>query len=427
MARRAQHDPLNDPQVRALAPGSTPIDVRDGELRGLILTVLPSGRKQFALRYRAKGKQRRLILGDYPGLSLAKARKLARQKQTAIDAGEDPAAVRQAARLAPVDTVAGLADEYLKKHAPKKRTAAEDERILNVDVLPYWRDRSVRELTRRDVRQLVERVADRGAPVMANRVLATVRKMLNFAVQHDWIDANPSALIVKPGEEGERERVLTEEEIRALWRVLSRMPTTEEKQAPGRARARGDKEDPICPVSRSHAAILKLRLLTAQRGGEVARMRWGDVDLESGWWTIPGIHTKNRRAHRVPLTATAVEIIRGQLQDELPVSVFSDAGSARDRAKKAPSIVGRAIGIEDFRGHDLRRTAATRMGEAGVPRQHIAYVLNHVDGTPRATRVYDRYEHDAERRSALETWGRLLAAILDKKPAAHVVPFARSK
>jgi hypothetical protein len=92
----------------------------------------------------------------------------------------------------------------------------------------------------------------------------------------------------------------------------------------------------------------------------------------------PGIHTKNRRAHRVPLTATAVDIIRGQLQDELPVSVFSDAGSARDRAKKAPSIVGRALDIEDFRGHDLRRTAATRMGEAGVPRQHIAYVLNHV-------------------------------------------------
>ena len=105
--------------------------------------------------------------------------------------------------------------------------------------------------------------------------------------------------------------------------------------------------------------------------------------------------------------------------------MFSDAGSARDRAKKAPTVVGRALGIEDFRGHDLRRTAATRMGEAGVPRQHIAYVLNHVDGTPRATSVYDRYEHDAEKRVALETWGRVLTAILEKKPAGTVVPFAR--
>ena len=137
--------PPTDPQVRALAPGSTPIDVRDGELRGLILTVLPSGRKQFTLRYRAKGKQRRLILGDYPGLSLAKARKLVRRKQTAIDAGEDPAADDRPRASRPKDTVAGLAAEYLKKHAAKKRTAAEDERILNVDVLPYWRDRSVRD------------------------------------------------------------------------------------------------------------------------------------------------------------------------------------------------------------------------------------------------------------------------------------------
>ena len=97
---RPTHDPLTDPQVRALAPGATPIDVRDGELRGLILTVLPSGRKQFTLRYRTKGKQTRLLLGEYPGLSLAKARKQARRKQTAIDGGADPAAERQAARSA---------------------------------------------------------------------------------------------------------------------------------------------------------------------------------------------------------------------------------------------------------------------------------------------------------------------------------------
>jgi hypothetical protein len=90
------------------------------------------------------------------------------------------------------DTVAILADDYLKKYARKfKRSASEDERILDVEV-PRWRDRSVRELTRRDVRALVERIAER-APLMGNRVLAVVRKMLNFAVDHDWIDANPAA------------------------------------------------------------------------------------------------------------------------------------------------------------------------------------------------------------------------------------------
>src|SRR5205085_10366286 len=129
------------------------------------------------------GKQRRLLLGEYPAVTLAVARKRARKAQSAIDDGRDLAGERHAAKAARTDTVATLADDYLKKHALKlKRSAAEDKRIPDVDVLPRWRDRSVRELTRRDVRALVERVAERGAPIMANRVLAVVRKMLNFAV-----------------------------------------------------------------------------------------------------------------------------------------------------------------------------------------------------------------------------------------------------
>jgi len=423
---RPTHEPLTDQQVRALKPGAIPIDVRDGEQRGLILTVLPSGRKQFTVRYRLRGKQKRLILGDYPGLTLAKARKRARHELTAIDGGADPAAALQDAKRAPTDTIEALAADYLKRHAATKRTASEDTRILNVDVLPYWRSRSVRELTRRDVRALLERVSDRGAPIMANRVLAVVRKMLNFAVEHDWIDANPAGHIKRPGEEASRERVLTDDETRRIWRLLEHFPATDEKQAPGRARANGDKDDPICPITEAHAAILKLRLLTAQRGGEVARMRWQDVDLKAGWWTIPAAHTKNKRAHRVPLTARALELIKTQTNDdESGDSVFSAAGSARDRAKKSPSMIARTLNLKDFRGHDLRRTAATKMAEAGIPRTHIAYVLNHADGTPRATQVYDRYEHDNEKRIALETLDRVLTAILENKPAYAIVPFVK--
>lgn len=424
---RPQHEPLTDPQVKALSPKASPVDVRDGELRGLILTVLPSGRKQFSLRYRAKGKQRRLVLGDYPGLSLAKARRLARSKQTAIDSGADPAADRQAARRRPTDTVEALATDYLAKHAKHKRTAAEDERILKVDVLPYWRDRSVKGLTRRDVRALVERVADR-APVMANRVLAVVRKMLNFAVDHDWIDANPAARVQKPAPEASRDRVLTDDEIRRLWRILSNQPTTEEKAAPGRKRAVGSDDDPLCPISPALAAALKVRLLTAQRGGEVARMRWADLALppddpkvaQVGWWTIPGEHTKNGQPHRVPLTADVIALIREQAREDRErgeyVFTAMGTGSVMDRAKKAPSKIAALLGFE-FRGHDLRRTAATKMAEAGVPRDHIAKVLNHVEGGPRATKVYDRYAYDAEKRDALETWARRLGSIL-----AHTAP-----
>lgn len=431
---RVHHDPLTDVQVRTLSPGAIPIDVRDGELRGLIVTVLPSGRKQFSVRYRFQGKQRRLMLGEYPGLTLAEARKRARRAQTVIDDGRDPAGERQAAKAIREDTVSALAADYLVKHSRKfKRSAAEDERILNIEIVPKWGDRSVRDLTRRDVRAVVEHIAER-APIMANRVLAVVRKMLNFAVDHDWIDANPAARVQKPAPERSRDRVLNDDEIRRVWRLLSRPPSTTDRPAPGRKRRRGPDEDPLCPISAWLAATLKMRLLTAQRGGEVARMRWRDLQLPKddhapkiGWWTIPAEHAKNGEPHRVPLTADAIALIRDQERnerDERGEYVFSGKGGviALDRAKKAPAAISRALGI-DFRGHDLRRTAATNMAAAGIAREHIARVLNHVEGGPRATKVYDRYAYDKEKRVALEAWERRLRAILEDATRENVVAF----
>jgi integrase len=275
----------------------------------------------------------------------------------------------------------------------------------------------VKELTRRDVRQLVERVADR-APVMANNVLALVSKMLNFGVDRDWLDANPAGRMRKPTPTPERDRVLTHEEIRRLWACLGNLPTKEQKPAPGRKRASSTKDNPICPVSRWLAAAMKMRLLTAQRGGEVLRMRWADVDLESRWWTIPAEHSKNGQPHRVPLTADAVQLICSlQPEEERGLFVFSRDGSAAaaDRARKAGTELSKVLGF-DFRGHDLRRTAATQMAEAGISRSTISHVLNHVDAGPRATRVYDRYGYDAEKRMALEAWERRLRAILANEP-----------
>jgi integrase len=416
---------LTDRHLRALRPSATAVDVWDAQQRGLLVRVLPSGRIEFAVRYRIQGHRRRLKLGSYPTVSLQEARIRARKAQRAIDDGQDPADERQATKRAPADTVAALAEEYLKKHARKfKRSAAEDERVLAADVLPAWGDRSVRDLTRRDVRALIDTVADRGAGVMANRVLALVRKMLNFAVDHDWLEANPAARVKKPTREVSRERVLTDDEIRRLWRVLEHFPSTLERPAPGRKAATGSEDDPICPVNPALAAALKIRLLTAQRGGEIVRMKWADVDLEAGWWTIPATDTKNGEPHRVPLVKHAQSIIREQQKNEADEFVFVGRGaSLRDRAKKAPAAIARALRA-DFRGHDLRRTAATRMAAAGIPRDHIAKVLNHVEGGARATRVYDRHTYDREKRLALETWARTLQGIIDNTDGSKVLPFS---
>lgn len=128
---------------------------------------------------------------------------------------------------------------------------------------------------------------------------------------------------------------------------------------------------------------------------------------------------KNTRPHRVPLTKVVVELLerRREAAGEDAIAVFENrrgAGSIGHRGKKAASILCRGLSFE-FRAHDLRRTAATRMAEAGVPRDHIAKVLNHVEGGPAATRVYDRYAYDSEKRDALERWAGRLKAIIEAK------------
>ena len=127
----------------------------------------------------------------------------------------------------------------------------------------------------------------------------------------------------------------------------------------------------------------------------------GGVTLESRYRTIPGEHTKNAEPHRVPLSAEAVAIMRAHSPkdgDDRPEHVFTGLGgdTIMHRAKKAPSAIARVLKV-DFRGHDLRRTAATYMAAAGIPREHIGHVLNHVEGGARATRVYDRYAYDREK------------------------------
>lgn len=427
---RRQTRVLTDATLRSKKPGRTLIDLRDAQQPGLIFTILPSGRKQFSLRYRTQGKQRRFVLGDFPALTLSKARGRAAAELVTIRAGHDRAVELRAAKARPVDRVEALARDYLAQHAhAKKRTASEDERMLNRDVLPHWGDRSVRSITRRDVRDVLERIVKRGSPIAANRTLEVIRKMFNWGIQHDWLEGNPASQIEKPGVEQSRDRVLSDDEIRALWALLGRFPGTAEKPAPGRTRAKAGDAGVFCPVSPALAAVQRLRLLTAQRGGEIVRMRWADLDLHAGWWTIPAEHSKNGKPHRVPLVTEAVSIIKAQApdRDERREFVFTGRHGAlvEERVKKAGAALSRVLGFE-FRSHDLRRTVATRLGEAGIPREDIAAVLNHVQGGPAATRVYDRYQRDREKRIALDVWARRLRHILkQRRGAGDIVAFRR--
>jgi integrase len=409
---------LTDRFVDTLKAPPRRVEYHDGGCRGLVLRITPAGLKTWTLRYRAEnGSTQRLTLGIYPDLGLKGARKEADIHRGTIADGDDPAAakrVAQAMTQTAADTVADLAKSYLAQHAkPRKRSWAEDDRMLNAEILPRWKTRRVTDLTRRDVRAVLEAIVDRGAPVAANRYLSLIQKMLNFAVENDWIEANPSARIKKPGVEQSRETVLTDAELRLVWAG--------------------------CAIERpALCALTRLRIVTLQRGKELAHIRWDDID--GAWLTLPASITKNKVAHRVYLSAPARAILETVPRIVDCPWVFPGVGDRKplgDERKAGPHIrawclahlqqADPTIEAFDFRPHDLRRTGSTRMAEAGIPGFDIAKVLNHVDGTPRATKIYNRYQYDREKQMALETWARVLTAILEAAPAPTVVvPFARA-
>jgi len=362
----------------------------DQKVTGLGLRVNLTGLKSWFFMYRAKGdpRKRRLTLGRYPAITLADAREAARQAAVAVDCGEDPGADKQALKAA--HTFSELADEYLEKFAKRnKRSWREDERMLRRDILPAWGRRKVHDIARRDVIALLDGIVDRGAPIQANRTLALVRKIFNWAIGRDIVEHNPCLQVKPPQREHQRDRVLTQDEIRALWCAFN-------EQGP------------------SIGAMFKLRLMTAQRGGEVASMTWRDIDLDNGWWTIPAERSKNRRSHRVPLTAPASALLT-ELRDHSGDSdwVFPSptrSGRHIKNVQKAAQRVREASGVTDFVLHDLRRTAASHMTSIGISRLVVSKILNHVEQG--ITRVYDRYSYDGEKKQALDEWGDHLMKIV---------------
>jgi integrase len=372
--------------------------------KGLVLRVR-NDRRTWTVRYRVNGRRRRVTLGTWPTLGLKEARQRARDVQGAVDQGKDPQGEREAARAA--ETFGELAELYLERHArrhKRPKSVAEDARILEKDLLPAWRDRKAREITRRDVRELLEDiVAERDAPVMANRVLALISTIFNVAIEWELLEVNPAYRMRKPGAERSRERVLTDSEIRDLWRHLA--AHSESRHL------------------RTFAASYRLTLLTAQRPGEVKGMRWDQVEGDlvdpavereasdrpapaPAWWTIPAEVAKNKLSHRVPLSpAVVAELVALEpLTGRSPWVLESPRrpGHPLQKTHRGHASLLRAAGLRHFVPHDLRRTAASGMTRLGVPRLVVEKILNHSERG--VAPVYDRHSYDPEKRQALELW-----------------------
>jgi len=209
---------LNKTAIRELEATKKEYTCYDTKIPGYGIRVFPSGRKSYILWYRdQRGRTRKLTLGTFPELSPALARKKAREFLGNIMTGGDPGMDKSSKR--DYKTFGDLAEKYIERHASKKKTGYEDERILRKSFIPQWGNTPVEEITRADVYEILETIADR-APVMANRSLACVRKCFNFGIQRGFLEHNPCHLIQPLGKETKRDRVLSDDEIRALWPAL---------------------------------------------------------------------------------------------------------------------------------------------------------------------------------------------------------------
>ena len=393
------------------APNGKQVDYWDTVTNGFGVRVSPSGKKTWFIRYRTgERKRRRVTLGAFPGVSMADARAAALNISGKHSQGIDYVEEQEAAAIAEKEkkramewkaeaTFAWLAGQYLEHHAKvKKRSWVKDHRCIEKELLPAFGERYVGDIRRRDIRTVLEKIRTRGAPIMANRCLEIVRKVFNWGVQNwEEVEANPAAGIPRPSPERPRDRVLTDEEIRAIWKSID-----EEAEATTRA-------------------AFRLRLVTAQREVEILSMAWNDIDGD--WWTVRADVAKNKKSHRVPLSDMAKGIIQ-EVKDMghdspwvFPSPIFRGKNHITNLGKAAGRIRARAE--IDFKPHDFRRTAASLMTGAGIPRLTVSRILNHAEGG--VTAVYDRHSYDPEKRQALELWAVKLQGIINGEKADNVV------
>jgi integrase len=389
----------NTQSITALKPQEAPYLVADAKIPGLELRVATDGVKTWTLRYRVNGQRRRLKLGPFPRLTQAKARTRANAELRKVDGGTDPQAERLAQRnaieRAKKDSIEALCDDYIERHAKKKkRTWRADQGLLKNKILKRWKGRPVSSITRRDCVELVQTIAE-DAPIVANRTAALLSRLFRFAVDQEIIAANLAAHLPKPGTEyasrPERDiepKPYDADEIRALWTA------TEDLDAAPRT-------------------IYRLGLLTGQRPSEISDLAWSEI--AGAWWTIPGRRAKNGRDHRVYLVQAALdELARVPSLDDEPM-VFAGYRGKRQLSTINTRVFA-AVRRRQNPRHAMRDTVATGLAALGVAIEDIAKVLNHSYG-PSVTRGYNAYAYDKEKRLAMGKWARRLSAVLEQEDA----------
>ena len=382
---------LTKSAIDALPTPTTDTVYWDAAAPGFGLKVTPKGRKVFVVLYRTGGSGSRLrkyTIGPYGRVTLHQARVAAQKVFAAKLEGRDPAAEKRAARRRVVaDRVEDLLESFISQHVSQNRSAAEISRLLRREIGQPWTGKSIHEVTKRDVVDLVMAIVERGAPLAANKVLKSMKTFLNWCVGRAVLDHSPADGVPFPTKEVARDRVLSDEE---LGRVMRAART----------------------IDGPYGSLVEFLALTGQRREEAAQLRWDEINLDQAIWTIPGSRTKNGKAHIVHLSAQALALIE-RLKRDGPFVLAIPSGKPFRQFSRFKRKLDSICGVTDWCLHDFRRTCVSGMAGLGIP-PHIAdKILNHQAGTiSDVAAVYQRHQFLKERRVALEQWGAHVEDIL---------------
>ena len=379
--------------IETVKSDETRREIPDAHMPGLYLVVQPSGAKSWAVRYRSAGQPRKHTLGSYPAIDLKSARSLASSALRAVSEGRDPAREKAMERTIVPNTVEAVMNRFIELHcrrANRPRTIEGTQQLLDLHVLPRWRRRLIRDITRRDVLDLLDAIVESGRPVAANRVLSAIRKLFNWAIERDIIPASPCAGVKKPTPEKSRDRVLTDSELREVW------------------------------ISAGHirgpfGALVHLLILTGQRRDEVARIEWSEVNLKAGLWTLPKHRSKNGESHDIPLSHPAIAILQAlpRIGDRLVLTTDGETPSSNYAKNKKRLDALLPPDMSAWWLHDIRRTVASGLAKLGINLPVIEKVLNHASGSfAGIVAVYQRHDFADEKRRALDAWGAFVSDLV---------------
>lgn len=425
-----------DREIRAATSLKRRTDFRIKGAPALQLRVTERGGKTWALAYKSPltGKWTKAAIGTYPEIGLAEAKDRAQELAVEIRRGKDP--VHDKRRQALLESFDDLAQRYMQEHCARNarngqhsRSSIDAQRILDKDILPTLGPMRAEVITRAHVMQVVEPIAERGALRAADVALTLVRSIFNWACATGRLDRNPTLGLKKRNASKPRVRVLRTEEIRIFWNAIEDMPL----------------------VSASIRDALRLQLLTALRINEVTEAFRGEIDFEKKLWIIPAHRTKSEREHILPLSDMALDLIRkivartdheaerrarrhGSAFQKPELLFPSRSRNSQVIRMKRPKwerrVPGaldphaasrclircrdtlRKMGIKErFNTHDLRRTAATHLGEMSIADDIIERILNHAPRTI-AGKHYNHARYLIPMREALDGWAEKVALMV---------------